>query len=791
MSRGSAQSAVATRYVRAKTPFSLFHVRLAGASDDDLKTISSEMGIGLTVDEMKRVADYFAEKKRDPTDAELEMLGQAWSEHCCYKSSKPVLKKNIYGIAEEKIHARGDAGILEFDENHFFVAKIESHNHPSAVEPYGGAATGVGGILRDVLCCGGQPLAYVDPLFFGPLDLPREQLPKGVKHPRYLFQGVTEGIRDYGNRIGIPTVAGQLYFHEGFTWNCLVNAGCIGIMPKKNHIPNRAKAPGNVYIYAGGHTGRDGIHGVTFASAELSEASEEASRPAVQVGDPITKEPLIHSVLECVEKRLVVGMKDFGGGGLSCVASELAHDAGFGAEVDLEKIPLKEQGLAPWEIWVSESQERMMLCVEPTNVKEVLHIFKKWDVTAVEVGRVINENVVRARYDGTPVIELDLKFSTGGPVYDRPIQIPRKTQEGDVEFAEPADYNKTLLGLLGRWNICSKEFIVRQYDHTVRGNTVLQPLQGVVGYQSHGDATVLKPVEDSFKGLAVTTDVNPSLCALNPYWGAASAMDESIRNLAAVGARIRAVTDNLNFGNPEDPLVMGQLQECTRGLAYVGRELQIPFSSGNVSLYNDSPHGPVPPTPTLFSIGIVEDVRKCVTTDFKAQGNKIFLVGQETDRELGGSEYMRMLGRPTGETVPRVDALFTGRAAECVVQAIEQGFVRACHDLSEGGLAVALTEMCLGGNIGARINLEKLGAGLRNDYKLFSETNTRWLIEVESGKIDGFLAHCGKHKIPVSEIGDVGGTDIEVVERRGKQVLKVDVAAARKAWEEPIHKVMG
>jgi len=790
VSRGATASAVSTRYVRSDAEFPLFTIRLQGASDEELEQISAEMSIGLSVDEMKRVRDYFAKKGRDPTDVELEAMGQAWSEHCCYKSSKPVLKKNIYGIAEEKIFARGDAGVVEFDKDHFFVAKIESHNHPSAIEPYGGAATGVGGIIRDVLCCGAQPIALVDPLFFGPLDLPHAQLPKGVKHPRYLFQGVVEGIRDYGNRVGLPTIAGSFYFHEGFTWNCLVNVGCIGIMPKKDWVPNRAKAAGNVYIYAGGRTGRDGIHGVTFASAELSEGSEEASRSAVQVGDPITKEPLIHAVREIVEKRLLVGMKDFGGGGLSCVAGELAWDAKLGAEIHLEKIPLKEEGLSPWEIWVSESQERMMLVVEPDRVKEVLHIFRKWDVVAVEVGRVIPDPVVRAFMAGRKVLELDLAFSTAGPVYDRPIALP-EAQNGHVAaLSEPTDYAATLLELLGRWNICSKEWVLRQYDHTVRANTVLQPLQGKIGLQSHGDASVLKPLESSYRGLAVTCDVNPSLCETNPYWGAASAMDEVIRNLAAVGARTSVVCDNLNFGNPEDPNVMGQLSEATRGLAYVARELQVPFSSGNVSLYNDNPNGPVPPTPTLMALGIVQDIRQCVTTDFKAAGDLVFLIGQETSAELGGSEYARMRGHPRAGPVPHVDARFTGRAAEALVTAIEAGHVRACHDLSEGGLAVALAEMCLGGDIGASVNLEKVAPGLRHDEKLFSETNTRWIVEVEPARAEAFRSHFTTAKVPVSELGTVGGSDFHVIERRNVTVFKVAVAKMREAWSTPLHRVV-
>jgi phosphoribosylformylglycinamidine synthase subunit PurL len=790
VSRGAAASAVASRYVRSDAAFPLYTVRIADAADDELQAISNEMAIGLSVEEMRRVRDYFAQKGRDPTDVELEALGQAWSEHCCYKSSKPILRRNIYGIAEDKVFARGDAGVVEFDEDHFFVAKIESHNHPSAIEPYGGAATGVGGILRDILACGAQPIALVDPLFFGPLDLAHEKLPKGVKHPRYLFQGVVEGIRDYGNRVGIPTIAGSFYFHEGFTWNCLVNVGCIGVMPKKDWVPNKAKAAGNVYIYAGGATGRDGIHGVTFASAELGEGSEETSRSAVQVGDPITKEPLIHAVREIVEKRLLVGMKDFGGGGLSCVAGELAWDAGLGAEIHLEKIPLKQEGLTPWEIWVSESQERMMLVVEPERVEEVLHVFRKWDVTAVEVGQVIPDKVVRAFMHGRQVLELDLAFSTAGPVYERPLTLPESRNGHTPTLPEPADAAAAFLEMLSRWNVCSKEWAIRQYDHVVRANTVLQPLQGKVGLAAHGDASVLKPLESSWRGLAVTCDVNPSLCEANPYWGAASAMDECVRNLAAVGARLSVVCDNLNFGNPEDPHVMGQLSEATRGLAYVARELNVPFSSGNVSLYNDSPHGPVPPTPTLMAMGIVQDLRKCVTTDLKEAGNRLFLVGQETKPELGGSEYARMRGVPDAGPVPRVDARFTGRAAEAVVTAIEAGLLRACHDLSEGGLAVAVAEMALGGDMGATINLEKVAPGLRADEKLYSETNTRWLCEVRPDDAEAFRAHFSKAQIPVSEVGTVGGPDLHVIDRRGATVLRIGLDAAREAWSAPMHRVV-
>lgn len=791
MSRGGAQSAVASRYERVDTDFPLVRVRIRDATDDQLKAISGEMGIGLSVDELHRVRDYFAAKDRDPTDVELEALGQAWSEHCCYKSSKPVLKKNIYGIAEDKVVSRGDAGTVEFDADHLIVAKMESHNHPSAIEPYGGAGTGVGGILRDVLCVGGQPLALVDPLFFGPPDLPMEKLPQGVKHPSFLFQGVVEGIRDYGNRVGIPTVSGGAWFHPGFTWNCLVNVGCVGIVRKDKRMDNRAKQAGNVYVYAGGSTGRDGIHGVTFASAELGEGSEEGSRSAVQVGDPITKEPLIHAVLECVDRGLLVGMKDFGGGGLSCVAGELAFDAGLGAEVDLEHVPLKEAGMAPWEIWVSESQERMMLVVDPERVDEVLHVFKKWDVFAAQVGRVIEQPIVRARMKGHVVLELDLAFSTGGPVYDRPAQRPPETPtiEDATPLPAPADPTRMLEDMLGRWNICSKEWIVRQYDHVVRANTVLQPLQGKIGTAAHGDAAVLKPVEDSWQGLAVATAANPNHCERDPYWGASGTVDEAVRNLASVGARLVTLCDNLNYGNPEDPVVMGQLYEGTRGLADVARTLDVPYSSGNVSLYNEAPSGPVPPTPALMAIGIVRDLRSAQTSDFKPGQGDVFLVGQATKAELGGSEYAYAVQRPGDGAVPRVDASFTQQAAEALVQAIELGLVAACHDSSDGGAAVCAAEMALGGDVGVTLDLDLVGPDLEPHEAAYSETHTRWLVQVTKGREGELSKHFAEHDVPCKRVGRVGGRTLTLTAKQ-KTWAQLSLVDARQAWSQPLHKVV-
>jgi phosphoribosylformylglycinamidine synthase len=594
-------------------------VEILSSNDNELMFLSKTMGLALNLSEMKKIKEYFYKKNRNPTDIELQALGQAWSEHCCYKSSKFPLQKYVFGIEERKIITREDAGVIEFDDDHYYCAALESHNHPSAVEPYGGAATGVGGIVRDIVCMGAQPIAYIDPLFFGPLDLPVEQVPAGTKHPRFLCKGVVDGIRDYGNRIGIPTLSGQVCFHKGYTGNCLVNVGCIGIMQKRELIHSRAKSPGNLYIYVGGKTGRDGIHGVTFASAELTDDSEESSRSAVQVGDPITKEPLIHATLECNRRGLLEGLKDFGGGGLSCVCGELAYDAGFGAEIHLDNIPLKEKGLLPWEIWVSESQERMMFLVSKSNVDRVLHICKQWDVPAVVIGKVIPEKITKVYYKNIKILEMDMDFFTGGPVYDkceRPFVKRKKRDESDPQFKIP-DCNEILKNLLGSFTIASKEWIIRQYDHEVRGRTIVKPMQGSINNESHGDATVLKPLEDSYRGLAITANVNPRFMERDPFWGAVAAIDETCRNLVCVGAKPDSLLDCLNFGNPEKPEKTGEFYEACRGLGYAAKGLKLPFISGNVSFYNESKETAVPPTPEITGIGIVSDIRKCVTSDFK------------------------------------------------------------------------------------------------------------------------------------------------------------------------------
>src|SRR2546426_1133973 len=570
------------------------------------------MGLALSTDEMRRIQEHFQGLGRDPTEVELQSLGQAWSEHCCYKSSKVILKEFIFPVQAPYVIDRGDAGVVEFDEDHAYALRIESHNHPSAIEPYGGANTGIGGILRDALAMGAQPIALADPLHFGPLDYPMEKLPRGTRHPKYLFGGVVAGIRDYANRVGIPTVAGCILFDEGYLGNIVVNVACVGFGKKSQIARNRVRSEKAVFILGGGRTGRDGIHGVTYASVDLTDKAVEGwEAGAVQLGDPILKEPLIHACVESAQAGLLDGLKDLGGGGLSCVIGEMALGGGFGAEVDLEKVPLKEEGLAPWEIWVSESQERMMLSVLPGNVDRVLPIF-------------------------------DL--------------------------------------------------------HEVRASTVLKPLQGVIGKAAHGDASVIRPRIDSWRALAISVASTPHFTAIDPFQGGATAVDEVCRNLVAVGANPHSLTNCLNFGNPEKPDRLWFFREAARGIGTTAKALGIPIPSGNVSFYNESAQGPCPPTPVVLGVGIVEDLRQCVTSDFKRTGDPVVLVGS-TQAELGGSEYLRL--REGTAPAPTVDPLGLRASTEHLLRAIHGGTVAAAHDLSHGGLAVAASEMCLGGDIGA------------------------------------------------------------------------------------------
>jgi len=771
-------------YRKVDVPFSLHHVLVRSADDGELMELSRDGGVALSLDEMRAMKEYFTRLGRDPTDVEFQAIGQAWSEHCCYKSSKPLLKRYIARIdAPQSILAIAeDAGVVEFDDEHAYVVGLESHNHPSAIEPYGGAATGIGGILRDVVCMGAQPIALVDPLFFAPLDTPRDAVPKGSRHPKYLFRGVVAGIRDYGNRVGIPTVAGSVSFHPGYMTNCLVNVGCVGIMRKEHLTRSRVKAPGDILVMAGGRTGRDGIHGVTFASEDLGEDSEEESRGAVQLGDPIMKEPLMHACLECVEKSLLQGMKDFGGGGMSSVVGEIAYNGGYGAVVHLDRVKLKEAGLHPWEIWVSESQERMLLAVSRDNLQAVMDIMDKWDVEATIIGEVVEEPRLSIFYGEHNILDMDLEFYTGGPEYNRPMKIPVRKERKAV-WDEKERYTDMLCSMLSHKDVCSRSWVIRQYDHQVRGSTVLTALHGRPGGEGPGDAAVLQPVPGSQRGLALTADVNPHLTELDPYWGSVLAVEEACRNLVSVGARPHSLMDCLNFGNPEKEDRMGILAESVRGLGDMAASLGVPYVSGNVSLYNEGPKGPIPPTPVIMAMGIVEDIHKTVSSDLKSPENPLYLVGHPSE-DMGGSLFVRMNGLED-DTVPKTDMGLSGKTMELLLDAMSLGCAASCHDISEGGVAVALAEMCIGGGFGAEVNLE---TSARPSISLFNEGPTMWIVEVVRGHEKKFQETMGG--VGLQKIGQVSDGDL-VMNVNGVKRISASVSRLYDAWEAPLWEEMG
>jgi len=730
-------------YKKHPLPFDLFEVKLLGASERQLLRVSSELGIGLNHEEMRKVQKYFSRKRRNPTDVELQTIGQTWSEHCYHKTFKGEItlgKKKIKSLFKTFIAKvtkelspswcisvfEDNAGIIDFDKGFAVAAKVETHNHPSAVEPFGGAATGTGGVIRDILGVWADPIACMDVLGFGPLDYDYDRLPPGIKHPKYVYNGVVAGIGCYGNNMGIPTVNGAIYFDESYVGNVVVYCGCVGILPKVSYV--RATKPGEIILLVGGKTGRDGIHGVTFASAELTEKSEEVSRPAVQIANPIEEEKLKRAIIEVRDRRLASGITDLGGGGLSSAVGERAHVADCGAYVELDKVPLKYLEMAPWEIYVSESQERMLLSVSKENLSEVLSIFEKEDVEATAIGRFTENEALAIDYQGVKVAEVDVDFLFKPPLTKR-IAKWNNPLYREPSFKEPEDLASVVLRLLSAPNTASKEAVLRTYDHEVKGNTVIKPMQG--RHAGPNDAAVIKPLNNSWRGTVISCGMNPNYGKIEPYWMAASSIDEAVRNNTAVGGRRIALLDNFTWGNPEKPDRLGSLVKACQACYDFAKIFETPFISGKDSLYNESPSGPVTPTLLITAVGIIPDVRKAVSIDLKQQGNPVYLVGQ-TLPELGGSEYFRLKGF-VGKTVPKVKGLSAKRSMNALVKAIDSGCVRACHDLSEGGLAVAAAEMALAGDFGIDLWLKKVPkprSMKRNDFTLFSESNSRFLIEV-------------------------------------------------------------
>jgi phosphoribosylformylglycinamidine synthase len=775
----------------------MFEVNLHDASDEQLMDISGELGLCLNLQEMKKVQGYFSRQKRNPTDVELQTIGQTWSEHCYHKTFKGKIRlpnkeidslfKTYIAKATKEINPRwcfsvfeDNAGIVTFDKGYGIAAKVETHNHPSAVEPFGGAATGVGGVIRDVLGVWADPIACMDVLGFGPLNFDYAKLPVGMKHPKYIYMGVTAGISAYGNNMGIPTVNGAIYFDESYTGNVTVYCGCIGLLPLTKYKKN-AQA-GHLLLLAGGKTARDGIHGVTFASAELTEKSEEVSRPAVQIADPIEEEKLKRAVIEVRDRELGSAVTDLGGGGLSSAVGETAKRFDCGATVELDRVPLKYAGLAPWEIYISESQERMLLTLAPENLTKVLEIFAKEDVAATVVGKLTRENCLVLRFQGETVAKLDMDF-----LFTAPPSMKTATFENphlkEPEFSEPANLTNTLLQLLAAPNIASKESVVRTYDHEVKGNTALKPLQG--NYAGPNDAAVLKPLVDSWKGLVISCGMNPNYGKIDAYWMAASAIDEAIRNNIAVGGQRIALLDNFTWGNPEKPERLGSLVRACEACYDAATAFKTPFISGKDSLYNESPLGPVTPTLLITAIGVAPDVRSVVSMDVKAAGNLLYIIG-DTYPELGGSEYYKLQGY-LGKSVPKLHAVKARKTYYTLVKAINKGLIKSCHDLSEGGLAVAAAEMALAGEFGVEINLQAVPRKRvdRDDFILFSESNSRFIVEV-SPKAKAEFEALMKGKA-FAEIGKViNNSKLMIRGLNGKVKVEVSLTELRKSWKRTL-----
>ncbi|HEX2928446.1 MAG TPA: phosphoribosylformylglycinamidine synthase subunit PurL [Candidatus Binatia bacterium] len=713
---------------------------------------------GITPDEYQKIVKALG---HEPNFTELGVFSVMWSEHCSYKSSRYHLR-NLPTEGAGVLQGPGEnAGVVDIGGGLAVAFKMESHNHPSFIEPYQGAATGVGGILRDIFTMGARPIASLNSLRFGAITHPRT---------RYLLSGVVAGIGGYGNCIGVPTVGGECYFDECYDANILVNAFTLGIVNKKRIFTGIAKGVGNPVIYVGSKTGRDGIHGATMASESFSEEKEQR-RPTVQVGDPFTEKLLLEACLELMEKDYVVGIQDMGAAGLTSSSSEMAGRGGCGIEIELTRVPLREKGMTPYEILLSESQERMLLVAKKGSEDEIKKIFDKWDLDAVVIGRVTEDEQFRALWEGSEVTRIPIcALTKEAPAYQRPMARPAdhdRVQQLDLAtLPEPKDLAATVKQLLASPNIASKEWIYRQYDHYVRSNTVVAP---------GADAAVIR-IKGTEKGLALTVDGNSRYCYLDPYVGGALAVVEAARNLACVGARPIGLTDCLNFGSPENPEVMWQFAEVIRGMRDACLALDVPVVSGNVSFYNETDGIPIYPTPTIGMVGLLKKVRRVVTPWFKSSGDMVVLLGR-TREELGGSEYLKSVHGLTRGTPPWIDLKLERAVQNCCLDAIDQELLRSAHDIADGGLAIALAECCAGGPdkpLGVRIDTHEM---IRSDALLFSETQSRIVVSLEENNVGKLQEIAARYNVPMQVIGTVGGTRFVI-----QPLLQLPVEELRTAW---------
>jgi len=713
----------------------------------------------LTPEEYDRIVKLIG---REPNLTELGVFSTMWSEHCSYKSSKVHLKK-LPTTGKRVIQGPGEnAGIIDIGGGQAVVFKIESHNHPSYIEPFQGAATGVGGILRDIFTMGARPIALLDSLRFGPLSNPKN---------RSIMEGVVSGISSYGNSIGVPTVGGEVYFREGYSANPLVNVFCLGLAPREKIFYAKAGEPGNLVLYVGAKTGRDGIHGATMASAEFGKETEH-KRPNVQVGDPFKEKLLLEACLEVMGRNLIVGIQDMGAAGLTCSTTEMAAKSGLGMAVDLDRVPQREEGMSPYEIMLSESQERMLIVCREDKVDDVQAVFAKWDLDAVVIGRITEGGRLVGKAGGRVVIDIPLDAVIDQcPMYERPSRLFEPAPPLNLDsISMPEDFNIVLLKILSSPTIADKEWVFRQYDHMVQVNTALFP---------GGDAAVLR-IKGEKKALAVTLDGNSSYAALDPETGSKIAVAEACRNLACVGARPLGVTNCLNFGNPEKPEVMGQFEAVIAGMAEACRAFGIPVTGGNVSFYNDTEGESIAPTPVLGIVGLIDDIEKVVHPGFQAEGEVIVLLGQSRE-EVGGSEYLRVQHGLAKGPSPTINLAEEKRVQELCLGAIDRGWLRSTHDTSEGGLAVCLAECCFHSpsRLGCSVSIEDSG---RADALAFGESQSRIVVTVERKNLDKLLKMSEKKKVAASVLGETGGSGL-VIKHQGRELINLPVEQAYKAWK--------
>ncbi|WP_231956285.1 phosphoribosylformylglycinamidine synthase subunit PurL [Aneurinibacillus soli] len=718
--------------------------------------------MGLTDEEFAQVVKIIG---RQPNYTETGLFSVMWSEHCSYKNSKPVLRR-FPTSGPHVLQGPGEgAGIIDIGDNQAVVFKVESHNHPSAIEPYQGAATGVGGIIRDVFSMGARPIAMLNSLRFGELETPRM---------KYLFENVVAGIAGYGNCMGIPTVGGEVVFDPCYDGNPLVNAMCVGLINHDQIQKGVAKGVGNPVMYVGAATGRDGIHGATFASEELSEDSE-AKRPAVQVGDPFMEKLLLEACLELIETGAVAGIQDMGAAGLTSSSAEMASKAGNGIELNLDLVPQREKGMTPYEMMLSESQERMLVVVHEGREAEVEKIFEKWGLHSVVIGRVTDDGKLRLLHKGEVAAEVPVdSLAEDAPVYHKPSAEPAYyAANADVDttaLAEPADYTAALKQVLGAPTVASKEWVYNQYDYMVRTNTAVVP----------GSDAAVVAIRGTRKALAMSIDCNGRYVYLDPEVGGAIAVAEAARNVVCSGAEPLGVTDCLNFGNPEKPEIFWQFEKAVDGMAEACRVLSAPVIGGNVSLYNETNGEAVYPTPVVGLVGLIRDVDHITTQAFKNEGDVIVLLG-ETKAELGGSEYQKQMNGTISGRPPVIDLAVEKKLQDTVLDAIRNGHVSSAHDLAEGGLVTALVESAAPG-LGVQVDWT---SDLRADVALFSESQSRVLLSVKKENVDAVKAVAEANGTPFAVIGTVG-TDAVNIKVNGREVINTPLAELKAAWKDAI-----